>query len=508
MNKIKPWLGPFFVTLVLALFVVGSTVLYNQVRGELYRSESSIVGKAIALDLVNEIRGTTQDLRGINLIESVGQQNKYELYEKIAKRLYEQYPDFFYAINYISPTGLIERVFPYKGNELALGRNVIERPELEPYLIQARDLKKTTMSPRVLTYQGIYAVIIYEPVFDKKGQFKGWLNALINIDSWVKKQIESEGWKHIYLNLNWIDVPLNDLELGEKKADQIFTYQFKLLNQKVEMKVGQVKSDLNLLHRKLLYLMEGIGGFLVALISFLLFKLTASQIKLQSTNQQLDLKNILLNSLTHDASSPLTALSFSLERGPEDQQKVRARLSLKTLNEMLESVRSLSRLELEKDLKLHPVQLKKTIDRSLLLIQERSESKNVKIIQEGIDPDFFVCADESTLIHNVIPNVLNNAIKFTKPHSRVFLRSEKKNGFIWLIIADEGRGFSDDEIKSFNEGKALKSTKGTEGETGSGLGLTQVKGFMLLYGGLAKIENTELGAMIKLRFKAFSGPLP
>ncbi len=257
------------------------------------------------------------------------------------------------------------------------------------------------------------------------------------------------------------------------------------------------------------YMPEFIGGILLLLIAFLLYTLSWIQFKLIITNQQLHLKSIILNSLAHDVSTPLTSLNFIIDEISQkndavlnEAQKQRAKKNLIILNDMLASVRSLSRLELEKeDLKTQRVPLFDSVTEAITRVQDLAENKQIKFIIKNINNEVCVKADENTLVNNVIPNVLVNAIKFTKPQTNVTIQVEESNGYVCLVVTDEGRGFSKEEIEKFNSGQVIKTTTGTAGEVGSGLGLSQVKGFMELYNGNALLSNSDYGATIKLRFK-------
>lgn len=100
--------------------------------------------------------------------------------------------------------------------------------------------------------------------------------------------------------------------------------------------------------------------------------------------------------------------------------------------------------------------------------------KDIDIIQD-IDKDIFIQADEK-LLSQAITNLISNAIKFTPRNKSVTITSAKfKVGMIELIIKDEGRGIAEkDQEKVFKIDEKF-TLEGTEGEKGSGLGLTLVK---------------------------------
>ncbi|MDZ7766246.1 MAG: hybrid sensor histidine kinase/response regulator [Melioribacteraceae bacterium] len=100
--------------------------------------------------------------------------------------------------------------------------------------------------------------------------------------------------------------------------------------------------------------------------------------------------------------------------------------------------------------------------------------KDIEVKQE-IDDDIYVHADEK-LMSQAITNLISNAIKFTPRKKSITISANKfKVGLIELIVKDEGSGISEkDQEKIFKIDQKF-TMEGTEGEKGSGLGLTLVK---------------------------------
>ncbi len=509
MSKVKYWTTPALATIVLAVFVLGTTLIYSRIQRELHAKESSVVAKAIAANLVHEIDSLVKSLSIASQINLLNRQSENEIYETVAKTLTQQHPDFFYGVNFITTDRIIEKIYPALENKAALGKSVLDKPEILPYLDNSFKQKKAYMTHRFLTFQGVYAVARYEPIFNQKGQFRGWLGAIISIDLWLKKRLSDEGWKDVYLKIDWSGFKDSQLEIGNQSNSEKFSYPFKLLNQNMNMTIGLPPSPLKKLHNLFVVVVLAIGTILVILVSTLLFKLSYSKSDLTRTNKKLNLKSLLLNSLVHDISSPLTSLGLVIEQMTSkkeiiltDKQKFRTAKNMNVLTDMLSSVRSLGRLEMEnKDLQTKPVNFALAVNEALLRVHEQAEEKLIEIEVEKIDENIFILADEKTLINNVIPNALINAIKFSKPQCKIFLKTDLESECVELWIQDTGSGFAESEISNFNLGYEQKSTLGTGGETGSGLGLTQVKGFMDLYGGKASLENSASGAIVKLKFR-------
>ena len=92
-------------------------------------------------------------------------------------------------------------------------------------------------------------------------------------------------------------------------------------------------------------------------------------------------------------------------------------------------------------------------------------------------------------MEQIIYNLVNNAIQYTKEDSKIDIIAHCHADVLELIIEDNGKGFPEDEIDNvFNKFYRLKNTK----TGGTGLGLSIVKGFTEAHGrncSFAKFEN-------------------
>jgi signal transduction histidine kinase/ligand-binding sensor domain-containing protein len=101
-----------------------------------------------------------------------------------------------------------------------------------------------------------------------------------------------------------------------------------------------------------------------------------------------------------------------------------------------------------------------------------------------------VFADRN-MINTVLRNLLTNAIKFTEAGT-IRVEVEEKNGLCKVSVEDTGIGMPADKAQKLFEIGHSKSTEGTRGETGTGLGLIICKDFIEKNGGNISVES-ELG---------------
>lgn len=91
----------------------------------------------------------------------------------------------------------------------------------------------------------------------------------------------------------------------------------------------------------------------------------------------------------------------------------------------------------------------------------------------------------------VINNLLSNSIKFTPRGGKVSVRIEAVDeSHISLTVSDTGVGIPEKKLKQFLETKKLSSERGTEGESGTGLGLTIVREISDKHGAVFTVKST------------------
>jgi len=102
-----------------------------------------------------------------------------------------------------------------------------------------------------------------------------------------------------------------------------------------------------------------------------------------------------------------------------------------------------------------------------------AKAKDIELSIETI-PSLCIRADEPTL-HICLCNLVSNAIKFTPNKGQIRINAEQKNDVIEIAVSDSGLGMDEEtQNKLFRIEKSF-STKGTNKEKGTGLGLILVK---------------------------------
>ncbi|MGM0509079.1 MAG: MASE3 domain-containing protein [Fusobacteriota bacterium] len=217
----------------------------------------------------------------------------------------------------------------------------------------------------------------------------------------------------------------------------------------------------------------------------IIFKeLNEKQEKLENANKT---KNRLFSIISHDLRGSMGAHSGLLEDlninydsiSPEEKKEMIEMLdeSGKNLTNFLNRLLEWSRIHMDK-ITFDPseFELNETIKDVIGILKLSAEQKNINI-KFMKDSKTMVYADKN-MVNAVIRNLLSNAIKFTEENGTIQLKIKDVGSKIKVSIKDDGVGIGDkDQSKIFNESEKY-SEKGTEGETGTGLGLFITKEFV------------------------------
>ena len=104
--------------------------------------------------------------------------------------------------------------------------------------------------------------------------------------------------------------------------------------------------------------------------------------------------------------------------------------------------------------------------------------------------DYKIKGDE-TLLQQAIRALIENAVKYSEPHTNVYIKSFIKNGFGRISIRDEGVGISDEDAKRIFDRFYRVDLSRTKATGGTGLGLAIVKRIVEIHNGRIEI-NSEM----------------
>jgi signal transduction histidine kinase len=108
------------------------------------------------------------------------------------------------------------------------------------------------------------------------------------------------------------------------------------------------------------------------------------------------------------------------------------------------------------------------------------------------------------MVKTIVRNIVSNAIKFTNINGEIIISASERNNEIEMSVSDNGMGIPPEVLKNlFNLDSSHKS-KGTNAETGTGLGLILCKDFIERNRGTLTVESTlGKGSTFRITFPIY-----
>jgi signal transduction histidine kinase len=226
--------------------------------------------------------------------------------------------------------------------------------------------------------------------------------------------------------------------------------------------------------------------------------------EIRSENERLNyaLKNKaeFLATMSHELRTPLNAIiGFSeiLKQKGQGQLKEKYQRyaenvyeSGKQLQNLVNNVLEISQAEAGKiELNIEKICVPDILEEILLPVREKT-AKDTIIFKKELDPSLgYVDADKLRFKH-ILLNLLNNALKFSKPEGGTVTITTKKQGDMALFsISDTGTGIKEEDMdRMFREFGNLYSSV-PEGRKGTGIGLEIAKKLVELHGGELTMQS-------------------
>ncbi|MGC8866209.1 MAG: sensor histidine kinase [Bacteroidales bacterium] len=133
--------------------------------------------------------------------------------------------------------------------------------------------------------------------------------------------------------------------------------------------------------------------------------------------------------------------------------------------------------------------LGKIISDNIKLARSAAQNKNITLINR-LESGLIIYADYN-MIHTIFRNLISNAIKFSNPGGTVTIEGEKTGGNIVVKVIDQGIGMDEETRKNLFRIDVSQSSRGTAGESGTGLGLILCKEFVARHNGEIKVESEK-----------------
>jgi PAS domain S-box-containing protein len=215
-----------------------------------------------------------------------------------------------------------------------------------------------------------------------------------------------------------------------------------------------------------------------------------------------------LRTLGHELRNPLSVLTnvhHILHRVVEDERGRRALQQLESqmavLGRLADDLMDVSRLELGKvSLQLQPVDLRAVLRDAVTGVKQAAAARSIKLQDLLPDAPLVVKADPARL-HQVVHNLLNNALKYTPAGGSIWVKASDEGGDAVCRVQDTGIGIFPPMLPRIFE----LFTQAHEGEEmrggGIGVGLALVRQIVELHGGTVQAKSPGLGKGAEFTFR-------
>ena len=309
-----------------------------------------------------------------------------------------------------------------------------------------------------------------------------------------------------------IAIAYKDSSAAQKDDQEIAQSRINFIESENDRELERIRSEKDhesFLKKEILW--GGIIAVSVLLLVLLLaFRYLLIQRKLnRSLEETNELKNKFFSIISHDLKNPLIAQDNSLKiienlidyapREVVKKQIGELRKSSDSTLRLLKNLLDWSRLQAGK-MSYEPIRidLHDVCVDAIELLKEQIEQKDISVKLNIPHETYALC--DLNMIRTAMRNLISNAIKYSYKKGSVEIDcKDAEVGRICISVTDHGVGMTKEKTDQILHGDVLKSSVGTSGEEGTGLGLLICREFVDLAGGKREIIS-EPGKGSKFSF--------
>ncbi|HEV8539776.1 MAG TPA: ATP-binding protein [Nitrospiraceae bacterium] len=226
--------------------------------------------------------------------------------------------------------------------------------------------------------------------------------------------------------------------------------------------------------------------------------------ELQEANlrlQELDkLKSDFVSTVSHELRTPMTSIKGYVDNildgltGALTERQsyylTRVKSNVERLTRMINELLDLSRIEAGKiELHLANVRMRELVSDVVEGFQAMAQGKGI-VLHTRMPSDLPAIRGDHDKLHQVLTNLVQNAIKFTPTGGEVWVESQvRDDGFLQIGVVDTGYGIPPHELDKVFE-RFYRGTSRSPDDPRWGLGLTIARSLVKLHGGQIWVEST------------------
>nr|BFD59215.1 hypothetical protein CKG001_13220 [Bdellovibrio sp. CKG001]BFD62592.1 hypothetical protein BdHM001_12730 [Bdellovibrio sp. HM001] len=242
-----------------------------------------------------------------------------------------------------------------------------------------------------------------------------------------------------------------------------------------------------------------LGASWIIFIGYQATKIEQQNFRLQQEQEYLaeleQLKNNFVSLISHDLKTPIAKIQAIVDRlltqhSQEEElgQDLKSlRLFSEELNRYIQSILKVLRVE-SRDFKINKevADINEIIEEALQHLRPLARERGIEI-HTALEP-MFSAEFDTTLLKEVVINLIENAIKYTPRGGQIEVISHESEEDIHVLVKDTGEGIKPEDMEKV-WGKFTRGSDQDLRTKGTGLGLYLVKYFIELHGGKVTMES-------------------
>ncbi|MCL1850464.1 MAG: HAMP domain-containing histidine kinase [Bacteroidetes bacterium] len=212
-----------------------------------------------------------------------------------------------------------------------------------------------------------------------------------------------------------------------------------------------------------------------------------------------DIKNDFINNMTHEFKTPLSTITLACEALSGElmssnkknrdayvsiiaDENERLKLMVNNILQLAQLKKGQLKLHIE-TCNLHELIIKICDSFSLLIKTNHGE------LREYLYAEYYTLPIDKMHIQNVIINLIENGIKYSKEHPKIAIKTENDKRNLLISVSDNGIGMSKKHLRHIFDEFYRVATGNIHNQKGQGLGLVYVKKIVELHGGSISVVS-------------------
>ncbi|MCI5800906.1 MAG: HAMP domain-containing sensor histidine kinase [Oscillospiraceae bacterium] len=202
--------------------------------------------------------------------------------------------------------------------------------------------------------------------------------------------------------------------------------------------------------------------------------------------------------VSHELKTPMTTIAGFIDgildgTIPPEKQDYYLRIvseEVKRLARLVRSMLNIAKIEAgEMSINLSDFDINEVVCRVIFSFEQKIEAKHLEV--RGLDVEKTMVTADPDLMHQVVYNLMDNAVKFVNEGGYIEILYAKEGGMIFTTVRNSGQGISKEDLPKVFE-RFYKTDKSRSiDKNGVGLGLHIVRSIVKLHGGDIFVRSEE-----------------